>query len=164
MSELLVGYDLAQHLNECGGKLPQGDAVYLIRQCLWGLWSRSHGRGDPSRCEAMNLFVAKDATGQTTLKTDFLVWAKSRGDSELTSTGVIVGTPAYWLWSKHAVRATRTNGSDLYAVGAAALSRGHAARAPIRTSDAGGTPIRLMEEAPPRPSLVERGISPKAPV
>ncbi|MFT3927522.1 MAG: serine/threonine-protein kinase [Myxococcales bacterium] len=159
VSELLVGYDLSQHLIECGGKLQQGDAVYLIRQCLWGLGA-AHTAGVIHRdLKPSNLFVAKDATGRPTLKIlDFGV-AKSRGDSELTSTGVIVGTPAYMAPEQARGASYADQRSDLYAIGAV-LYRMVTGKSPYSDSDAGGTLIRLMEEAPPRPSLVERSISP----
>lgn len=159
VSELLVGYDLAQHLTECGGKLQQGDAVHLVRQCLWGLGA-AHSAGVIHRdLKPSNLFVAKDATGRPTLKIlDFGV-AKGRGDSELTSTGVIVGTPAYMAPEQARGASHADTRSDLYAVGAV-LYRMVTGKSPYSDSDAGGTLIRLMEEAPPRPSLVERSISP----
>jgi serine/threonine-protein kinase len=106
-----------------------------------------------------NLFVARDATGRPTLKIlDFGV-AKGRGDSELTSTGVIVGTPAYMAPEQARGASYADTRSDLYAIGAV-LYRMVTGKSPYSDSDAGGTLIRLMEESPPRPSLVERSISP----
>ncbi len=159
ISELLDGHDLAQHLSEAGGKLPQGDAVHLIRQCLWGLCA-AHAAGVIHRdLKPSNLFVARDATGRPTLKVlDFGV-AKSAGDAELTRTGVIVGTPAYMAPEQARGASHADTRSDLYAVGAV-LYRMLTGKSPYSDSDAGGTLIRLMQEAPPRPSLLERSISP----
>jgi serine/threonine protein kinase len=159
VSELLVGHDLAQHLSECNGKLRQGDAVHLVRQCLWGLGA-AHLAGIIHRdLKPSNLFVATDATGRPTLKIlDFGV-AKSSADSELTSTGVIVGTPAYMAPEQARGASHADTRSDLYAVGAV-LYRMVTGKSPYSDSDAGGTLIKLMQEAPPRPSLVERSISP----
>ncbi len=159
VSELLFGYDLAQHLIECGGKLQQGDAVHMIRQCLWGLGA-AHSAGVIHRdIKPSNLFVAKDASGRPALKIlDFGV-AKGRGDSELTSTGVIVGTPAYMAPEQARGASHADTRSDLYAIGAV-LYRMVTGKSPYSDSDAGGTLIRLMEESPPRPSLVEKSISP----
>ena len=77
----------------------------------------------------------------------------------MTSTGVIVGTPAY-MAPEQARGANRADArSDLYAVGAV-LYRMLTGKSPYSESDASGTLIRLMEESPPRPSLVERSIAP----
>lgn len=159
VSELLLGHDLAEHLDKVGGKLAQDEAVHLMRQCLWGLCA-AHEMGVVHRdLKPSNLFVARDVTGRATLKIlDFGV-AKSAGDAELTRTGVIVGTPAYMAPEQARGASHADTRSDLYAVGAV-LYRLVTGRSPYSDSDAGGTLIRLMQEAPPRPSLFERSISP----
>jgi serine/threonine-protein kinase len=151
--------DLEEHLSRAGGKLTQTEAVSLMRQCLRGL-SAAHSQGVVHRdLKPSNLYVAADGTGRSTLKIlDFGV-AKSSGDAELTSTGVIVGTPAYMAPEQARGAIYADQRSDVYAAGAV-LYRMITGKSPYSETDAGGTLMRLMEGAPPRPSLIERQISP----
>lgn len=157
VTELLQGVDLEQHLAQSNGKVSVAEAVVLVRQCLRGL-SAAHAHKVVHRdLKPSNLFVAKDTTGNLSVKIlDFGV-AKIAGDAEMTSTGVIVGTPAYMAPEQARSSTSADARSDLYAVGAV-LYRMLTGQSPYGGADANGTLIRLMEEAPERPSLIERTI------
>ncbi|MDB4991604.1 MAG: serine/threonine protein kinase [Myxococcaceae bacterium] len=157
VTELLEGCDLEQHLANSGGKLPVAEAVSLTRQCLRGL-AAAHTLGVVHRdLKPSNLFLARDASGRATLKVlDFGV-AKHGGDAELTAAGTIMGTPAYMAPEQARGARFADARSDLYAVGAVLyrLLTGHA---PYEGEDVSGTLIRLMQEAPERPTALERSI------
>jgi tRNA A-37 threonylcarbamoyl transferase component Bud32 len=157
VTELLEGLDLEQHLGQCGGKLPISGAVTLVRQCLRGL-AAAHTLGVVHRdLKPSNLFLARDASGRATLKVlDFGI-AKHGGDAELTAVGTVMGTPAYMAPEQARGARYADTRSDLYAVGAVLyrLLTGHA---PYEGSDVNGTLIRLMQEAPARPSTLEANI------
>ena len=159
VTELLDGVDLERHLEERGGKLPAGEAVALLRQCLRGL-SAAHALGVVHRdLKPSNLFLARDASGRVTLKVlDFGV-AKSGGEAELTAAGTIMGTPAYMAPEQARGAKFADARSDIYAAGAV-LYRMLTGHAPYDEGDVNGTLIRLMQEAPPRPSSLAREIPP----
>jgi tRNA A-37 threonylcarbamoyl transferase component Bud32 len=157
VTELLDGCDLERHLEVQGGKLPVGEAVHLIRECLRGLAS-AHALGVVHRdLKPSNLFLARDASGRVTLKVlDFGV-AKNDGDAELTAAGTIMGTPAYMAPEQARGARFADLRSDLYAVGAVLyrLLTGHP---PYEEADVSGTLIRLLSEAPRRPTALDRSI------
>ncbi len=157
VTELLEGCDLEKHLTARGGKLPVGEAVHLIRECLRGLAS-AHALGVVHRdLKPSNLFLAREASGRVTLKVlDFGV-AKHGGDAELTAVGTIMGTPAYMAPEQARGARFADARSDLYAVGAVLyrLVTGHA---PYEDADVNGTLLRLLSEAPRRPSALDRSI------
>ncbi len=157
ITELLQGVDLEQHLARSNGKVAPAEAVVLARQCLRGL-AAAHAHDVVHRdLKPSNLFVARDTTGSLSVKIlDFGV-AKIAGDAEMTSTGMIVGTPAYMAPEQARSSTTADARSDLYAVGAV-LYRMLTGQSPYGGADANGTLFRLMEEAPQRPSLIERTI------
>lgn len=157
VSELLDGQDLEHYLAARGDKLAPAEAVFLVRQCLRGL-SAAHALGVVHRdLKPSNLFLARDGSGRVTLKVlDFGV-AKTGGDSELTAAGTIMGTPAYMAPEQARGARFAEPHSDVYAAGAV-LYRMLTGRAPYDEADVNGTLIRLMQEAPRRPSELERAI------
>jgi hypothetical protein len=136
-----------------------GEVVALARQCLRGL-AAAHALGVVHRdLKPANLFLATDSTGEAALKVlDFGV-AKLGGDAEMTTTGTIVGTPAYMAPEQARGARLADARSDLYAVGAV-LYRALTGQSPYGGSDSHGTLIRLMEESPARPTLIEKTIPP----
>jgi eukaryotic-like serine/threonine-protein kinase len=159
VTELLEGLDLEQHLNARGEKLPIAEAVFLTRQCLRGL-SAAHGLGVVHRdLKPSNLFLARDMSARVALKVlDFGV-AKDGGNAELTAVGTVMGTPAYMAPEQARGARFADARSDLYAVGAV-LYRMLTGRPPYEEADVNATLIRLMQEAPERPSTLDRSIPP----
>ncbi len=157
ITELLEGMDLEQYLDASGDKLPYGEAVSLCRQVLRGL-AAAHALTVVHRdLKPSNLYLAQDSSSKVTLKIlDFGV-AKIAGDSELTATGVVVGTPAYMAPEQARGASFADARSDLYAAGAV-LYRMLTGKAPFEGEDATATLIRLMQEAPERPTSIERSI------
>jgi serine/threonine-protein kinase len=157
ITELLEGMDLEGYLEASGGKLPVGEAVGLCRQCLRGL-SAAHALSVVHRdLKPSNLFLAQDSSGKVALKIlDFGV-AKISGDAELTATGVVVGTPSYMAPEQARGASFADARSDVYAAGAV-LYRTLTGKAPFEGEDATATLIRLMQEAPARPTTLDRSI------
>jgi len=159
VTELLEGLDLEQHLTARGQKLPIAEAVFLTRQCLRGL-SAAHALGVVHRdLKPSNLFLAQDASARVALKVlDFGV-AKDGGNAELTAVGTVMGTPAYMAPEQARGARFADARSDLYAVGAV-MYRMLTGRPPYEEADVNATLIRLMQEAPERPSTLDRSIPP----
>jgi tRNA A-37 threonylcarbamoyl transferase component Bud32 len=157
VTELLEGLDLEQYLDASGSKLALAEAVSLCRQNRRGL-SPAHALGVVHRdLKPSNLFLARDSSGKVTLKIlDFGV-AKMSGDSELTATGVVVGTPAYMAPEQARGASFADARSDVYAAGAV-LYRMLTSKAPFEGEDATATLIKLMQESPERPTAIERTI------
>jgi eukaryotic-like serine/threonine-protein kinase len=157
ITELLEGLDLEQYLDASGDKLQVAEAVSLCRQVLRGL-SAAHALSVVHRdLKPSNLFLAQDSSGKVTLKIlDFGV-AKIAGDAELTATGVVVGTPAFMAPEQARGASFADARSDVYAAGAV-LYRMLTGKAPFEGEDATATLIRLMQEAPERPTSIERSI------
>lgn len=159
VTEKLDGKDLEAHVAG-GRKLTPSEAVRWVRQACRGV-AAAHALGVVHRdIKPSNLFLASDAGGAVTLKIlDFGV-AKIGGESaEVTSTGVIVGTPAFMAPEQARGASSADARSDVYALGAV-LYRLVTGQSPYGGSDASTTLIRLLEESPARPSLVDKTIPP----
>ena len=108
--ELVDGPSLAEVL--AGGPLGPGRTVDLIAQVAAGLHA-AHSAGMVHRdIKPANLLIAAD--GQVKI-TDFGI-ASMTPDAPLTSSGILVGTPAY-LAPERAAGKPATSASDLYSLG-----------------------------------------------
>jgi len=108
--ELVDGPSLAQVL--AGGPLGPGRTVDLIAQAAAGLQA-AHSAGMVHRdIKPANLLITAD--GQVKI-TDFGIASLTR-DAPLTSSGILVGTPAY-LAPERAAGKPATSASDLYSLG-----------------------------------------------
>lgn len=157
VTEKLEGKDLEAHVSGAR-KLTPSEAVRWVRQACRGA-SAAHALGVVHRdLKPSNLFLASDAGGSVTLKIlDFGV-AKIGGESaEVTSTGVIVGTPAFMAPEQARGASSADARSDVYALGAV-LYRLVTGQNPYGGSDASTTLIRLLEESPARPSVVDKTV------
>ncbi|MFO0560862.1 MAG: serine/threonine-protein kinase [Polyangiales bacterium] len=95
--ELLSGSSLRALVDE-GGPLSQARAVKLIEQCARAL-GEAHARGIIHRdVKPENLFVCSPGEGERAKVVDFgiaKVIEATEGESKLSSTGWLAGTPAY---------------------------------------------------------------------
>jgi eukaryotic-like serine/threonine-protein kinase len=108
--ELVDGPSLAEEL--AGGPLGQGRTVDLIAQVAAGLHA-AHSAGIVHRdIKPANLLITAD--GQVKI-TDFGIASVAR-DAPQTSSGILVGTPAY-LAPERAAGKPATAASDLYSLG-----------------------------------------------
>jgi serine/threonine-protein kinase len=108
--ELVDGPSLAEVL--AGGALGPGQTMDLIAQVATGLHA-AHSAGIVHRdIKPANLLVTAD--GQVKI-TDFGIASVAR-DTPLTSTGILVGTPAY-LAPERAAGGAATTASDFYSLG-----------------------------------------------
>ena len=157
ITEMLDGEDLDHKL--AGKKLPLGEVVHLVRQACRGVAS-AHAIGIVHRdLKPSNLFLANDGGGGTSLKIlDFGV-AKMTGDAEMTGTGVIVGTPAYMAPEQARSSMHADARADIYALGAV-LYRAVTGHPPYGGGEASSTLVQLLEEAPQRPSELDRTVPP----
>jgi serine/threonine protein kinase len=114
VSELLEGRDLRHELDE-RGKLPVEEAVgYVIEACA--VMAEAHSFGIVHRdLKPSNLFLAGTSTGRTVKVLDFGI-SKMEEELELTTTGILLGSPRYM--SPEQVEAKRVDRrADLWALG-----------------------------------------------
>jgi serine/threonine-protein kinase len=114
VSELLEGRDLRQELDE-RGKLPIAEAItYVIEACA--VMAEAHSLGIVHRdLKPSNLFLAKTSVGRVVKVLDFGI-SKMDEELELTSTGVMLGSPRYM--SPEQVEGKRVDRrADIWALG-----------------------------------------------
>ena len=150
VAELLDGEDLQEALQRTG-PMSAAEAIPILRQICRAL-AAAHACGVVHRdLKPSNVFLARDPAGIVTAKIlDFGV-AKLSGDRELTSTGAVVGTPAY-MAPEQAQQAHEAGPlADIYAAGAV-LYRMMTGHLPYGGSTSTTNPlVRLLHEEPARP-------------
>ena len=158
VGELLEGEDL-QELLERKRVMSAVEAVPLVRQICRAL-SAAHACGVVHRdLKPSNVFLCRGENGHVTAKIlDFGV-AKLAGDSDLTSTGAVVGTPAYMSPEQAEQAADAGPLADIYAAGAV-LYRMLTGHAPYSQDRNANPLVKLLHEAPARPRDLEPSIPP----
>ncbi|MDX1393125.1 MAG: serine/threonine-protein kinase [Gemmatimonadota bacterium] len=120
--EYLEGLDL-QRMVESFGPLPEERVAYLLRQ-ICGSLGEAHGRGIIHRdIKPSNIFVTQRGGLNDFVKVlDFGLARRIRGDgdSSLTKTGMVFGTPRYIAPESVAGQQRTDARSDLYNVGGVA--------------------------------------------
>jgi serine/threonine-protein kinase len=156
VTELLHGEELGDLIDRTG-KLPLENAITICRQVCRGL-AAAHAAGVVHRdLKPSNLFLAKRPDGAIHVKIlDFGV-AKMTDGSDLTRTGMVVGTPAYMAPEQARGSANVDERADVYAVGAV-LYRLVTGFPPFTDDDPALTLTRLLTEDPPRPRDLVRTI------
>ncbi len=157
VAELLDGEDLQVALQRTG-PMSAAAAIPIVRQICRAL-AAAHACGVVHRdLKPSNVFLARAPAGAVTAKIlDFGV-AKLTGDRELTSTGAVVGTPAY-MAPEQAQQAHEAGPlADIYAAGAV-LYRMVTGQLPYGGSTSTTNPlVRLLHEEPSRPRDVVSSI------
>jgi serine/threonine-protein kinase len=153
VAELLEGEDLQQHLKRVGVMTPTA-SIPIVRQICLAL-AEAHACGVVHRdLKPSNVFLARGEGGRVTVKIlDFGV-AKLIGDRELTSTGAVVGTPAYMAPEQAEQAADAGPLADVYAAGAV-LYRMLTGQAPYAADSTSNPLVKLLHEEPARPRDLE---------
>lgn len=156
VTTLLEGEDLQARLERCA-RLPAREAIEIARQVCRGL-SAAHAVNVIHRdLKPSNLFLSATADGTLAVKIlDFGV-AKLGGESEVTRTGVVLGTPAYMAPEQARGSKKVDVRADVYAVGAV-LYRSLTGRMPYDEKDAAATLAQLLHDAPRRPRSIQGDI------
>ncbi len=156
VTTLLEGEDLQARLERCA-RLPVREAIEIARQVCRGL-SAAHAMNVIHRdLKPSNLFLTATADGTLAVKIlDFGV-AKLGGESDVTRTGVVLGTPAYMAPEQARGSSKVGVASDVYAVGAV-LYRALTGRMPYDERDAAATLAQLLSDAPRRPRAIQPDI------
>jgi serine/threonine protein kinase len=143
--EYVDGSTLTAMVRERGPLSPDQTAT-ILRQ-LAGALQAAHRTGIVHRdVKPSNVLVTRD--GQVKL-TDFGI-ARSHGDVTLTTTGLLVGSPAY-LAPEVVSGATATPTSDVWSLGATAYFALVGKPAYDTEANVIGTLYRIVHEEPPRP-------------
>jgi tRNA A-37 threonylcarbamoyl transferase component Bud32 len=154
VTELLEGEELGELLQR-SPKVALPLAITITRQVCRGL-AAAHAEGVVHRdLKPSNLFLVKREGGTHVKILDFGV-AKLT-DSDLTRSGIVVGTPAFMAPEQARGSATVDARADVYAVGAV-LYRMLTGRPPFPEEDQARTLVRLLTEDPVRPRSIDRSI------
>jgi serine/threonine protein kinase/Tfp pilus assembly protein PilF len=143
--KLVEGGDLAQHLDRFVGD--QRAAARLLATAARAVY-HAHQHGILHRdLKPANILL--DADGQPHV-TDFGLAKRFQGDSGLTPSRAIVGTPSYVAPEQAAARKDLTTAADVYSLGAI-LYELLTGRAPFRAETPMETLLHVMEREPARP-------------
>jgi serine/threonine-protein kinase len=155
VSEFLDGQELGERVKDAG-KLELGVAVSITRQVCRAL-SAAHARGIVHRdMKPENVFLTTQ-NGRTVAKVlDFGISKGGRGDTHLTKTGMIMGTPSYMAPEQARGEAVDLR-ADVYAVGAL-LYHLLTGKKPFDSDDAAAVLTMVLSEEPPRPRSIEPSI------
>ncbi|MFO0614498.1 MAG: serine/threonine-protein kinase [Polyangiaceae bacterium] len=156
VTELLKGEELTSILAR-ERKLSVLRSISIVREACRGLAAAHAERIVHRDLKPENLFVVEDVSGEERVKIlDFGV-AKLSDGSNLTRTGMIVGTPAYM--APEQARGLAVDGrTDLYALGAVLyhLVTGHP---PFEGDEPAEVLVKVVEETPKRPREHDPSIS-----
>ena len=113
--ELVTGGDAAQLAVRFGGVLPEVRALELLIDCTKGLQALFEARLLHRDLKPANIFITKDGIA----KLGDLGLARSEdGDDRMTTTGHLVGTPAFMSPEQASGEGVIDIRSDIYALGA----------------------------------------------
>lgn len=155
--ELLAGRPLSDELADAGAVAPEVALEYVLP--LMGALAVLHDNGFVHRdIKPSNVFLSRDLSGNLVPKLlDFGVAKAVTGDTNLTASGLLIGTPAYM--SPEQVRADRVGPpSDVWATGAL-LFRCLSGRLPFE-GESMVTLVKIASETPPRLCSVARNVTP----
>jgi serine/threonine-protein kinase len=160
VTELLEGEDLGARIERTKSGVGTELAVKLTRQTCLAL-AAAHAQGVVHRdVKPENVFVV-NVDGEPFVKVlDFGISKIVRGgDTKLTRTGAVLGTPAYM--APEQARGTETDErTDVYGVGAT-LYTALAGRAPFDAEDAAAALTKLVNEEPPRLRSIASSVPPE---
>ena len=158
VAELLDGEDLQMYLRRTP-VMSSTEAIPIVRQICRAL-TAAHACGVVHRdLKPSNVFLCRGDGGRLVVKIlDFGV-AKLTGDRELTSTGAVVGTPAYMAPEQAAQAAEAGPPADIYAAGAV-LYRMLTGQSPYAGDTSTNPLVKLLHEEPARPRSIEPSIPP----
>ncbi|MEM6956667.1 MAG: protein kinase [Myxococcota bacterium] len=143
--ELLEGEDLADLLDR--GPLSPQDAVTIGLGVARALEAAHNHRVVHRDLKPANIFVRNDASGPDCVKVVDFGISKLIGETgELTSTGVVVGTPMY-MSPEQITAKTVDHRTDIYSLGAVMYEM-LAGDAPIRGGSAAALAIKVVTESP----------------
>jgi serine/threonine protein kinase len=156
VTELLEGEELGLLLERVG-KLPLADAVAICRQVCKGLAAAHAAQVVHRDLKPSNLFLVKHDDGSLHVKIlDFGV-AKLVGGTELTGSGMLLGTPAFMAPEQALGARDVDHRADIYALGAV-LYQALTGQLPFPDDDPARTLTRLLTEDPRRPRDIVKTI------
>ncbi len=157
--ELLNGATLSEHL-KAGGPMPTDEAWPLVRQMASALAS-AHEAGVVHRdFKCGNVLLVGGSNGIRAVVTDFgLARHVELGDGELTTTGEIVGSPAY-MAPEQATGGKITPAADIYALGIVMYEM-VTGRLPFEAASPLAALVKRAKEPPRSPRIYVEDLDPR---
>ena len=155
VGEFLEGEELGDHLERVG-KLDIGTAVNLARQVCRAL-AAAHQRGVVHRdMKPENVFLTKQHEAVHIKVIDFGISKSGKGETNLTRTGMIIGTPAFM--APEQARGDKVDvRADIYATGALLYTMLTGKR-PFDSDDPTATLTLVLTSDPERPRALDPNI------
>jgi len=151
VGEFLEGEELGASIKRVG-KLPVPVAVGFARQVCKAL-SAAHARGIVHRdMKPENVFLVERDGRRVVKVLDFGISKAGSGDTHLTRTGMIMGTPSY-MAPEQARGENVDLRADVYAIGAL-LYHALTGQRPFESDDTAATLNMVLTEEPPRPHVL----------
>ncbi len=113
--ELVQGGDAERLCERRGGRLPELEALALIRDCARGLGALEAAGLVHRDIKPENIFLGKDGTAKLG---DLGLARRAVGDDRLTATGLVVGTPVYMAPEQALGNVDLDVRTDVYGLGA----------------------------------------------
>jgi serine/threonine protein kinase len=152
VGEFLDGIELGAYLDKVG-KLETQEAVRIVRQVCQALVA-AHKSGIVHRdMKPENVFLVGEGQGQRVKVLDFGISKAAQRNTNLTRTGMIMGTPSY-MAPEQARGEGVDHRADVYAVGAT-LYHLVTGKKPFDADDPGAILSAVLTEEPVRPRTIE---------
>jgi tRNA A-37 threonylcarbamoyl transferase component Bud32 len=153
--EFLDGEPLSAYLERLG-KVPIAAIARILRHVCRAL-AAAHARGIVHRdIKPENVFLSGDPSEPAVKVLDFGISKVADSNTNLTKTGMVMGTPAYM--SPEQARGDKVDHrADIYSVGTI-LYRAVTGHRPFEGLDAMATLTAVLVEEPPRPCAVEPSV------
>ncbi len=153
VGEFLEGVELGAYLDKAG-KLESMEAVRIIRQVCHALVA-AHARGIVHRdMKPENVFLVGEGANRRVKVLDFGISKAAQRNTNLTRTGMIMGTPSYMAPEQARGDASVDQRADVYAVGATLYHLVTGKKA-FDADDPGAILTAVLTEEPIRPRTIE---------
>ncbi|MBA3686837.1 MAG: serine/threonine protein kinase, partial [Planctomycetes bacterium] len=153
--ELVRGGDAMKLANDQGGRLPEAQAVTIIRDCAKGLGAIAKAGLIHRDIKPANIFVSQDGDAKLA---DLGLARSVDGDDRMTQTGATIGSPAYMSPEQARGQSDLDIRTDIYSLGAS-LYHLLVGQPPFSGTTVFATVAKVINEPAPDPRALNPAVS-----